>query len=96
MAYFESDGTGYTAPSMATALGESFDAQRKGGKKSTVDYIVTPEAQIIVREAEKFLKAKQAKYGRAPTDFNENTAFVVRYLTEFLGKLGVHPENLGV
>ena len=23
-------------------------------------------------------------------------AFVVRYLTEFLGKLGVHPENLGV
>jgi hypothetical protein len=81
---------------MATPLGKSFDAPKKGGKKSTIDYIVTPEAEIIVREAEKFLKAKQDKYGKAPTDFNENTAFVVRYLTEFLGKLGVRAENLGV
>jgi hypothetical protein len=48
-----------------------------------------------VKEAEKVLKAKQDKYGKAPTDFNENTAFVVRYLTEFLAKLGIHPENLG-
>ena len=48
------------------------------------------------REAEKVLKAKQDKYGKAPTDFNENTAFVVRYLTEFLAKLGIRPENLGL
>lgn len=81
---------------MATALGTSFDAQKRAGKKSTIDYIVTDEAAIIVKEAEKVLKAKQEKYGKAPTDFNENTAFVVRYLTEFLTKLGVRPENLGV
>ena len=90
------DAKGDKTNPMATALEKSFDAQKKGGKKSTIDYIVTPEAEIIVREAEKFLKAKQDKYGRAPTDFNENTAFVVGYLTEFLGKLRVHPENLGV
>ena len=90
------DAKGDKTNPMATALEKSFDAQKKGGKKSTIDYIVTPEAEIIVREAEKFLKAKQDKYGKAPTDFNENTAFVVRYLTEFLGKLGVRAENLGV
>ena len=81
---------------MATALGKSFEAQKRTGKKSTIDYIVTDEAAVIVREAEKVLKAKQEKYGKAPTDFNENTAFVVRYLTAFLTQLGIRPENLGV
>ena len=81
---------------MPQQLDESFTGQKRQGEKSTIDYIVTDEAAIIVKEAEKFLKAKQQKYGKAPTDFNENTAFVERYLTEFMGKLGLQPENLGV
>jgi tRNA(Arg) A34 adenosine deaminase TadA len=85
-----------TKKPMSQQLDENFTAQKRGGEKSTIDYIVTDEAAIIVKEAEKFLKAKQQKYGMAPTDFNENTAFVVRYLTEFMGKLGLQPENLGV
>ena len=87
---------GDTKKPMSQQLDASFTAQKRGGEKSTIDYIVTDEAAIIVKEAEKFLKAKQQKYGMAPTDFNENTAFVVRYLTEFMGKLGLQPENLGV
>jgi tRNA(Arg) A34 adenosine deaminase TadA len=87
-----------TTQPMSQQLGTSFTAQKKkpGGTPSTIDYIVTDEAAVIIKEAEKFLKAKQEKYGKAPTDFNENTAFVVRYLTEFMGQLGLRPENLGV
>lgn len=84
---------------MATTLGSKFDAQKNtvGGKKSTIDYIMTPEAATIVMQAESYLKAKHTKYGvNAPTNFNENTAFVVRYLMGFLQQLGLQPENLGV
>lgn len=90
------DAENKTATPMSQKLGQSFAAQKGDGAKSTIDYIVTDEAAVIVKEAEKFLKAKQQKYGTAPKDFNENTAFVVRYLTEFMGKLGLQPENLGV
>jgi tRNA(Arg) A34 adenosine deaminase TadA len=79
---------------MATQLGQSFGGQRKYA--STIDYIVTEPAAAIIKEAETVLRAKQEKYGKGPSEFNENTAFVVRYLTAFLGKLGLPPENLGV
>jgi tRNA(Arg) A34 adenosine deaminase TadA len=82
---------------MSQKLGSSFQAQKGRGEKSTIDYIVTPEAATIVKQAEAFLKAKHTKYGvEAPEHFNENTAFVVRYLMTFLQQLGLQPESLGV
>ncbi|MGQ0502401.1 MAG: Bd3614 family nucleic acid deaminase [Panacagrimonas sp.] len=80
---------------MATRLSSSFNAQKKGGMQSTIDYIVTDSASTIIKEAERVLKSKHEKYRSAPTNFNENTAFVVRYLTDFMVKLGLSPEGLG-
>lgn len=82
--------------SMASKLGGAFDAQKAGGKKSTIDYIVTPEAATIIRQAEAFLKSKHTKYAvNAPENFNENVAFVTRYLLSFLQQLGLPTEGLG-
>jgi len=80
---------------MATTLGTNFDSQKKVGKKSTIDYIVTDSAATLIRESERVLKSKYDKYQAAPDAFNENTAFVVRYLTDFLAQLGLKPEDLG-
>ncbi len=80
---------------MATQLAEGFNAQKAAGKKSTIDYIVTDSAATIIKEAELVLKHKYDKYHAGPSQFNENTAFVVRYLTDFLAQLGLKPEGFG-
>ena len=80
---------------MATQLASDFNAQKRGGLKSTIDYITTKEAAAVVIEAEKALKSKYDKYKAGPEKFNENTAFVVRYLTAFLSQLGLSPDDLG-
>ena len=78
---------------MATRLKSNFAAQ---SMPSTIDYIVTDSAATIIKEAERVLKSKHDKYLGGPDKFNENTAFVVRYLTDFMAQLGLSVENLGV
>jgi tRNA(Arg) A34 adenosine deaminase TadA len=91
-------GSGADRTSMATALSNKFAAQKnaRGGIRSTIDYIMTDEAQQLVLAAETYLASKVQKYAAKPPHFNTNTDAVIGYLLRFMGHINLPPSALGV
>jgi tRNA(Arg) A34 adenosine deaminase TadA len=84
-------------PVMATKLATQFESQKETGEKSTISYIMKPEARKFVKDAEVELKKKYEKYQNTKPDgkVNANTRSVTLYLIKWLEQLGVSATDLG-